>query len=160
MKRALFAALMLCAELAGAGELAVFSSGSLRDIEARFAGRPFVLAFWSLTCAHCPRELESLGHLQRKLGPLPLALVATDGPEDAAAIKDTLRRHGLANARAWVYADEPADALRHAVDPAWWGELPRTYFYDAGHRRVGRSGLIDKAELDSWFRTHRIGSTK
>jgi hypothetical protein len=38
-----------------------------------------------------------------------------------------------------------------AIDPKWRGELPRTYLYDAQHRRVAISGVIDEEKLREWL---------
>jgi hypothetical protein len=32
------------------------------------------------------------------------------------------------------------------IDPHWYGEIPRTYFFDKAHSRVGISGLITEKE--------------
>ncbi len=160
MKRRLAALALLAALSAGGAQaqpLAEFTATSMKDIQARPASTPFVLAFWSLSCAYCPDELATLGALVRRHGPVGIVLVSTDTPEDRAAIVATLKRHGLSGAEAWVFADPFVERLRYAVDPHWHGELPRTYFMRGGHVERAVSGLVDKSEIEAWIapETHR-----
>jgi thiol-disulfide isomerase/thioredoxin len=122
----------------------------MQQIRAAHAGRPFVLALWSLTCSHCQEELAQLGQLQRRHPELNVVLISTDTPDEAQALTATLARHGLARAEAWVYADGYAERLRYEIDPRWGGELPRTYFFDRAHAVTARSGALAPAELERW----------
>ena len=154
MTRSVRVMLVLLAALAGAAaqatEIKPFVAGSMQQIRTAHAGRPFVLALWSLTCLHCQEELAQLGKLHKKHPELNVLLVATDTPDDAAALTATLARHGLARAEAWVYADGFAERLRFEIDPRWGGELPRTYFFDRAHAVTARSGALAPAELERW----------
>jgi hypothetical protein len=133
-----------------ADELRPFVAGSMQQIRSAHAGRPFVLALWSLTCNHCQEELAQLGTLQRRHPQLNVVLISTDAPDDAEALTATLAHHGLARAEAWVYADAFAERLRFEIDPRWGGELPRTYFFDRAHAVTARSGALAPAELERW----------
>lgn len=156
MKRLLLALLLaLGAAGAGAAELHPFTAESLPAIKARFAGRPFILTLWSLTCHHCAKELQLLGRLARADGGLPLVVVSTDTPADAPALRDALKRHGLDRVDTWVFADAVPERLRYVIDPAWHGELPRSYLFDAAHQREAHSGLLDEARLRAWLKRHR-----
>lgn len=136
---------------AWAGGPAPFTVDSLARIEARYAGRPFILSLWSVNdCSYCIAELTMLGRLA-KTPKLPLVLVATDSPELAPAMQKTLDRVGLAGADSWVFDDAIPERLRHAVDPSWYGELPRTYLYDARHRRETVVGALSKERLQDWL---------
>jgi thiol-disulfide isomerase/thioredoxin len=151
------ATLVLLALLTGAAaqavELRPFVAGSMQQIRAAHAGRPFVLALWSLTCSHCQEELAQLGTLQRRHPELNVVLISTDTPDDAQALTATLARHGLVRAEAWVYADTFSERLRFEIDPRWGGELPRTYFFDRAHAVTARSGALAPAELERWATT-------
>jgi thiol-disulfide isomerase/thioredoxin len=148
------ATLLLLALLTGAAaqavELRPFVAGSMQQIRAAHAGRPFVLALWSLTCSHCQEELAQLGTLQRRHPELNVVLISTDTPDDAKALTATLARHRLVRAEAWVYADAFVERLRFEIDPRWGGELPRTYFFDRVHAVTVRSGALAPAELERW----------
>lgn len=148
------AAFVLLGALAGgvhAQSLSPFTAGSMKEIYARRAGAPFVLAFWSLSCAYCPQELEMLGALARRHGSSALVLVSTDTPEEETAILATLQRHALTDAEAWVFADPFVERLRHAVDPRWRGELPRTYFIRDGRVARAVSGQVERSEIEDWI---------
>lgn len=136
----------------GAAELRPFTADSLAAIQARFAGKPFILTLWSLECHHCAKELQLLGRLVREGRKLPLAIVSTDSPAHAQALRAALKRHGLAHLDTWVFADAVPERLRFAIDPAWYGELPRSYLYDAAHRREAHSGLLGEARLRAWLK--------
>jgi thiol-disulfide isomerase/thioredoxin len=158
--RRLAAFALLAALFAGGAQaqpLAEFTATSMKDIQTRHASAPFVLAFWSLSCVYCPEELATLGALVRRHGPAGIVLVSTDTPDDRAAIVATLKRHGLRDAEAWVFADPFVERVRYAVDPRWHGELPRTYFLRGGRIERAVSGLADKAEIEAWIapRTQR-----
>ncbi|MBI4988693.1 MAG: TlpA family protein disulfide reductase [Rhodocyclales bacterium] len=158
MSRGCLAALFaLAAATASAGELRPFTGDSLPAIQKQFAGRPFILTLWSLTCHHCVKELQTLGRLARADRGLPLVIVSTDGPAEAREIRAALKRFGLERFDTWVFADAVPDRLRFGIDPAWRGELPRSYLFDAAHRRTVHSGLMDEAQLRAWLKRQRFG---
>ncbi len=145
------------AACAFSGELRSFAADSLPAIQKRFAGRPFILTLWSLSCHHCAKELQTLGRLARRGRGLPLVIVSTDTPAEADEIRATLKRFGLGHLDTWVFDDPVPERLRHAIDPAWRGELPRSYLFDAAHRREAHSGLLDEARLRQWLERRRPG---
>jgi thiol-disulfide isomerase/thioredoxin len=158
VRRACLAVLFaLAAAASSAGELRPFTADSLASIRKQHAGRPFILTLWSLTCHHCAKELQALGRLVRAEPELPLAIVSTDSPAEAQAIGAALQRFGLARIDTWVFADAVPERLRYAIDPAWRGELPRTYLFDAAHRRTAHSGLLDESRLKEWLARQRAG---
>ncbi len=143
--------LALGAGAAAAGELQPFAGDSLPAIQKQFAGRPFILTLWSLTCHHCVKELQTLGRLARTERNLPLVIVSTDTPAESPEIRAALKRFGLAHLDTWVFADSVPERLRYSIDPAWRGELPRSYLFDAAHRREAHSGLLSEAQLKDWL---------
>lgn len=154
MKKMLFALLCTLALSATAGELHPFTARSFAAIKAHYAGRPFMLTLWSLTCPHCAKELQTLGKLARADKKLPLAIVSTDTPDDAHDIRAALTRFGLDHLDTWVFADAIPERLRASIDPQWRGELPRSYLFDAAHRGAAHSGMLDARRLGQWFQSH------
>ena len=132
----------------------------MQQIRAAHAGRPFLLALWSLTCSHCQEELAQLGKLHEQRPELNVVLVSTDTPDDAATLTATLARHGLARAESWVFADGFAERLRFEIDPRWGGELPRTYLYAADHSARAVSGRLDPQQLEPWIQRHFPGAVR
>lgn len=153
MKRLILLAGLLLTGLAHA-ELHPFVAGSLAGIERARSGKPFILTFWSAGCTHCPVELAALGELARKHPRLNIVLVATDTPAEAAELQTLASQYGLAGQAQWVFADAQPERLRHEIDRRWYGELPRTYFYDRQHRRTGKSGAIPAEQLEHWASEH------
>ena len=158
MRAWLFALALLGTTAAAAGQLQPFTGDSLPAIQKRLAGRPFILTLWSLTCHHCAKELQTLGRLARSDRTLPLVIVSTDTPAEAREIRAALQRFGLAHIDTWVFADAVPERLRYAIDPSWRGELPRSYLFDAAHRREAHSGLLGEAQLRQWLRRNRTAN--
>ena len=125
---------------------------SRRALEQQYARKPFILALWSLDCAYCAEDLRTLGAWVRQHPHVTLVTVNTDIGQatEAAAFIDGLALP--AHAR-WQFAGNDADRLRYQLDPAWYGELPRTYFYDARHQVQAISGRPAKDWLDNWGRS-------
>lgn len=125
-----------------------FTPESLREIEQAHRGEPFVMVLWSLDCVYCKASVRYLAG-QENRGKLKIVTVATDSIDDAlsrAAIRGRLVQAKL-RGEAWAYGDAPAEQIRYAIDPAWYGELPRSYWYDARGNRTAYSGVIDAAVL-------------
>lgn len=131
-----------------------FVQGSMKEVAAAHAGKPFILAFWSLSCVHCKANLQQFGHLLQHKPHLPLVLVSTDTPEEHAAILATLEKYGLDKPQTWVFADPFVERLHFEIDRRWRGELPRTYLYDANHQAHTITGKLDEAETERWVNAH------
>jgi thiol-disulfide isomerase/thioredoxin len=158
MKRALLKSTLIllvlgcaAARNVDAGELRDFDAKSVAAIRATNAGRPFILAFWSIYCEPCRDEMSRWGPLQRRYPGVPIVLVATDPPRDRPMLAQMLSRYDLGGVQTWAYADEFEERVRFAVDRAWGGELPRTYLFDGAHKRQVRSGPADPAWLEPWL---------
>lgn len=152
-------ALLVFAASASAREPASFSADSLAKIKAQYAGRPFILSLWSVNeCSYCITELTLFGKLAKTQKRLPLVLVGTDSPEFAPAMQKTLGQLGLTGVDSWVFDDAIPDRLRHAIDPSWYGELPRTYLYDARHQRETLVGVLSEKRLRAWLDKNRLAN--
>jgi len=151
LRMVLLTTLGLSGPAAEASALQPFQAGSLDEIRQHYRGRPFVLALWSLTCSHCARELAHFATLKKEHPQFTLVLVSTDTPDEATALTSTLAGHGLSGVESWVFADDFSERLRHAIDPQWGGELPRTYLFDRTHRMRGYTGRIPAGVLEAWL---------
>jgi thiol-disulfide isomerase/thioredoxin len=129
-----------------------FVAGSLAQIQAARQGKPFVLAFWSIGCTHCPTELKTLGDLKRRHPKLDVVLVAADTPDDAPQTALLAKSYGLGKVEQWVFADLMPERLRFEIDRRWYGELPRTHFYDRNHKVEAVSGVVPEERLQRWIR--------
>jgi hypothetical protein len=150
------AALSSAASLAASSaELKAFDRESPAQIRRALAGRPYVLVLWSLSCEPCGKEMGQWGDLQRKHPRIPIILVATDPPQERANVERFLARYKLEGVQTWMFAGESAERIRHAIDPAWGGELPRTYAFDHDHRTVAvRSDRTNATRLSRWMKAY------
>jgi hypothetical protein len=128
-----------------------FDAATPAALARDFAGKPYILAFWSLECVHCQGELRLFARQLKARPDLPLVLVAADSPELAPAIAARLAEAGLDPATHWAFADPLPERVRFAVDRKWRGELPRTYFFDAAHRAKAITGELREAQLSAWL---------
>lgn len=147
---------LLLAGLAGTAwpakpSMRVLRDGSFAALLAARREQPFMLVMWSVTCVPCRDEFELLRELRTRYPRLPLVLIATDDVAEEAMAARMIERYGLADEESWIFADD-AQKLRYQIDPGWYGELPRTYFYDSAHRRDGVSGSLTRQQIVSWLR--------
>ncbi len=154
MRRALAYLLLACALPCAAQGLRPFDAGSMEKIRTEQAGKPFVLAFWSVSCEPCRDEMPLWKAMRRKFPGVPIVLVAADPPAEHASAGRFLKQYDPGSVQRWAFADDFGERVRYSVDKGWRGELPRTYFYDASHRGEARSGVLDKNEVAAWFAGH------
>jgi thiol-disulfide isomerase/thioredoxin len=150
---AIAAALALAGAAAADVELAPFDGATPAALRAEHAGRPFVLVFWSTTCAPCVEELPHWAETARRHPAVPvhLVLVPIGGAgevEEAKRLLDALAESRLRTAAA---SDDVLERVYHAVDPAWRGELPAAWFFDAAHRSERRLGRVDASFVEAWM---------
>lgn len=148
--------LMTAALPVAAGALKPFDENSLAALKKEQAGRPFVVGFWSATCVPCREELRLWSEWSTRYPAIKVVLVSTDPPEEHAAAQRMADRYAGDNAGADLraFASDYAERLRWSVDPAWHGEVPRTYFFDAAHCVTAKSGLVDAAFVEGWLKNN------
>lgn len=151
MKRFLVIVLLALSCRAQAGEFKSFDLGGRVAIERSHAGKPFILALWSIDCPYCMEDLKVLGELVRQHPDIALVTVCTNGRESAAEAAKVLDKAGLPPHERWQFAFPDEDRLRYDVDKSWYGELPRSYFYDTAHRIQALSGRPQAAWLVRWL---------
>ncbi len=127
-------------------ELRRFDSDSYQAIVEAHRGEPFLLVFWSLECPPCYKELQMLGEAGAGEA-FAAVFVSTDGPAEEARITETMQRFGLERAESWVFDGNPPQ-LRFSIDRTWYGELPKSYLFDASHQRKAITGLLERAAID------------
>jgi len=151
----LFLALVLVAELGFATPLsaAAFISGSLSEILSIRKGKPLMVVLWSIDCPSCLHELGLLKKIRQKYKNSDFVLISTDDISLQSEIREVLERRGLGDIESWAFADGNAQRLRYEIDPQWYGEIPRTYFYDAEHNRVSLSGTLTAQHIEAWLKT-------
>jgi thiol-disulfide isomerase/thioredoxin len=154
--RALLLALLFAASPLQAAEPKSFDVASPAAIASAHRGQAYIVVLWSLYCEPCREEMHQWGELQRRHPQVPIHLVSTDGRQELGNVRKYLGTQKLGKVQTWIFADEFTERVRYAVDPAWRGELPRTYLYDAAHRALARSGKLPAREISDWIR--KMGS--
>ncbi len=133
-------------------QISTFQPGSYETILQRYQDKPFLMVLWSLDCPPCFHELAMLGKLIEKYPEFNLVLISTDSPGDRTELHSVINGKGVASADAWVFSQANSSRLRFEVDNVWYGELPRSYFFDAQQNRRAVSGLLDRSVVEEWFR--------
>ena len=133
-------------------QLSTFQPGSYETILKRYQGKPFLMVLWSLDCPPCFHELSMLGKLKENFPAFNLVLISTDSPGDRKELLSVISGKGLATAETWVFSQANSSRLRFEVDRVWYGELPRSYFFDGQHNRRAVSGILDREVVEGWLR--------
>jgi hypothetical protein len=131
-----------------------FSKNSLSQITAERKGHAFIMVLWSIDCPPCLKDLEHFQALKAQFTETNFLLISTDSTNHSAAIQQVLVDHELQAIDSWIFSDSLPERLRYKIDPNWYGELPRTYFYDADHARMAHSGMLTQAQLQQWLTQH------
>ena len=129
-----------------------FDMNTRQVIEKRYIDQPLIISFWSIDCPYCIDDLKKLGKALSKNTNVKLITVCVDGKESAKKAERILSQANLPKHEQYQYAEVDEDRLRYNIDPAWYGELPRTYFYDTAHQVTPLSGKISNSFLDKWFK--------
>ncbi|MGY6216227.1 TlpA family protein disulfide reductase [Methylolobus aquaticus] len=128
-----------------------FKPGSLTAIKQEHQGQPFLLKMWSVDCPPCVKDLGMLRDKLKRHRKLNLVLVSVDESSTDQQVAATLHRLGMDHVESWIFAHGDARSLRREIDSQWYGELPRTYFYDAAHARLALTGPLTDAQVDAWL---------
>ena len=152
MKLKIFLFLLFFSHLSFAYDFIPFDMNTRKVIEKRYIDQPLIISFWSIDCPYCIDDLKKLGKALSKNTNVKLITVCVDGKESAKKAERILSQANLPKHEKYQYAEVDEDRLRYNIDPAWYGELPRTYFYDAAHQVTPLSGKISNSFLDKWFK--------
>lgn len=136
---------------AGADTIKAFTAESFEEIKASFEGQEFLLGLWSVDCPPCMVEMEFMAELLTLNPDIPYVLISTDSIEQRDYSAEFLEDVGLGNKESWMFADSFVERLRFSIDPNWYGELPRSYFFDNKHAMQSHSGIVSEELLQNWF---------
>ena len=152
MKLKIFLFFLFFSHFSFAYDFMPFDMNTRQVIEKRYIDQPLIISFWSIDCPYCIDDLKKLGKALSKNTNVKLITVCVDGKESAKKAERILSQANLPKHEKYQYAEVDEDRLRYNIDPAWYGELPRTYFYDATHQVTPLSGKISNSFLDKWFK--------
>lgn len=128
-----------------------FTADSFEEIKASFADSEFLVGLWSVDCPPCLVELDMMGEVLKLNPDLPFVLISTDPIEDRELAAEFLEDYDLHQIESWMFADRFTERLRYTIDPNWYGELPRSYFFSSGHQMSVHSGVMTLDILKAWF---------
>jgi thiol-disulfide isomerase/thioredoxin len=123
-----------------------FTSGSYQQIVSNHAGKPFLLSIWSITCPSCIKDMEVLYAVHKAYPELPIVMLSTDDVSETTSALQILEKNQLTDVEHWIYSDENTQKLQFEIDPKWYGELPRSYFFDKAGQRDGVSGVLSEQD--------------
>jgi len=151
MRTLLFIALALLTNITHAESpvLKPFTSGSYQQLLTDNADKPFIVAVWSLTCPSCIKDMAVLSAVHKAQPDIKIIMLSTDDISEAADAEKILASNQLTAVENWIYAEENTQKLQFEIDPKWYGELPRTYFFDKAHQRDGVSGVLSKQDYEA-----------
>ena len=152
MKLKIFLFFLFFSHFSFAYDFMPFDMNTRKVIEKRYIDQPLIISFWSIDCPYCINDLKKLGKALSKNTNVKLITVCVDGKESAKKAERILSQANLPKHEQYQYAEVDEDRLRYNIDPVWYGELPRTYFYDAAHQVTPLSGKISNSFLDKWFK--------
>ncbi len=144
-------ALSLMTGIVSAENIMPFNADSFNAIKEQYQGREFLVGLWSVDCPPCLVELELMSSLLVTNPDLPFVLISTDSIELQEEATEFLEEFDLASRKTWMFADNFVERLRFSIDPNWFGELPRSYYFDAEHDMQSHSGILNQSILESWF---------
>ena len=137
-----------------------FVKGSFAQIQQQHKDTPYIIVFWSETCAFCMKELAAFGRLIPKYPQIKLITISTDPFLEDETVQHILSSKNLENTETWVFADNFAERLYFDINPRWRGELPLTYFFDNQNTLLIHMGIVKEAELVEWLTEQSITTTK
>ena len=133
-----------------------FTSGSYQQILQAHDQQGFMLILWSLDCPTCIKDMELLSQIHKARPELKIIMIATDELSASSEIQTLLNKYQLGDLENWVFADDNSQKLRYEIDPSWYSELPRTYFFSATHQREGISGALTLQQYQARFIQFKI----
>jgi len=151
MKLKILLFLLFFSNFSFAYEFMPFEINTRNVIEKKYLNQPLIISFWSIDCPYCIDDLKKLGKALSKNKNVKLITVCVDGKESAKKAERILNLAHLPEHERYQYAEVDEDKLRYSIDPTWYGELPRTYFYDTAHQVTPLSGKIPNSFIDAWL---------
>lgn len=159
MTRILSAALLIIASQLSFAETKTirgFYFGSYQQILTEKNNQAFMLVIWSLDCSTCIKDMELLSSIHKNRPELKIVMLSTDEQSASGDIQKLMEKYHLADVENWVFANDNAQKLRYEIDPSWYSELPRTYFFSASHQREGVSGALKLEDYNARFSKLKI----
>jgi thiol-disulfide isomerase/thioredoxin len=128
-----------------------FDIGSFEQIVVDKNKQDHLVILWSFDCPPCITELEKISELHQQFPDYQLTLINTDAVDEQVRVKKILQRFDLAGLDNWGFANSDEEKLRYDIDPRWYGDLPRSYFFPLQGKIKRLRGALTSAELLKLF---------
>lgn len=129
-----------------------FNQAQLEKVKADNQGKQWLMLLWSVDCPPCFKELAVLQELQKEYNDLAVVIINSDADNALTEERQTvIKQFELTTLTNLHFEDGKADQSRFWVDPQWYGELPRSYFFAKNGEFQSKSGLVNKAMLKKWL---------
>ena len=161
MKRLSYWLISLCLLTAAAAQanslasasvsLKAFELGSFEQIVTDKNQQDHLVILWSFDCPPCITELEKISELHQQFPNYQLTLINTDAVEEQMRVKKILQQFDLAGLDNWGFANDDEEKLRYDIDPRWYGDLPRSYFFPLVGKIKRLRGALTSEELWELF---------
>jgi thiol-disulfide isomerase/thioredoxin len=131
--------------------LQLFEVGSFEKIVVDKNKQDHLVVLWSFDCPPCIKELEKISELHQQFPDYQLTLINTDGVEEQVRVKRLLAKYNLTKLDNWGFSNTNEERLRYDIDPRWFGDLPRSYFFTIQGKVKRLQGALTSAELLALF---------
>ena len=128
-----------------------FDIGSFEQIVSDKNKQDHLVILWSFDCPPCITELEKISELHQQFPDYQLTLINTDAVDEQVRVKKILQQFNLAGLDNWGFANSDEEKLRYDIDPRWYGDLPRSYFFPLQGKTKRLRGALTSAELLKLF---------
>jgi len=128
-----------------------FELGSFEQIVTDKNEQDHLVILWSFDCPPCITELEKISELHQQFPNYQLTLINTDAVDEQLRVKKILKQFNLAELDNWGYANSDEEKLRYDIDPRWYGDLPRSYFFPLKGKIKRLRGALSSNELFALF---------
>jgi thiol-disulfide isomerase/thioredoxin len=137
--------------VSSAVHLKAFDIGSFEEIVVDKNKQDHLVILWSFDCPPCITELEKISELHQQFPDYQLTLINTDAVGEQVRVKKILQQFNLAGLDNWGFANSDEEKLRYDIDPRWYGDLPRSYFFPLQGNIKRLRGALTSAELLKLF---------
>jgi len=131
--------------------LQTFDIGSFEQIVTDKNKQDHLVILWSFDCPPCITELEKISKLHQQFPAYQLTLINTDAVDEQVRVKKILQQFNLAGIDNWGFANSDEEKLRYDIDPRWYGDLPRSYFFPLKGKIKRLRGALTSTELLALF---------
>jgi thiol-disulfide isomerase/thioredoxin len=130
----------------------VLNQEQLVGIKKQNMGKKWLMLLWSVDCPPCFKELGMIQKLKQKQANLNVVLINTDASEETRLRRrEIINKFQLMDLPNFHFAADQGAQSRFIIDPNWYGELPRSYFFESNGQSYGKSGVFDESLLVNWL---------